>query len=57
MSSAGPNRYDAFLSYNTHDRAAVEALAKRLRQRGLGLYLEVWELLPAGSSSPGSPRR
>ena len=53
MSSAGPNRYDAFLSYNSQDRPAVEELAKRLRKRGLGLYLEVWELLPGREFQPG----
>ena len=46
MSSLGPKQYDAFLSYNSQDRAAVEALARRLRDEGLRLYLEVWELAP-----------
>src|SRR5438874_940198 len=53
MSSIGLNRYDAFLSYNSHDREAVEALADRLRQRELKLYLEVWELLPGRAFQPG----
>lgn len=53
MPSAGPKRYDAFLSYNSHDGEAVEALARRLRERGLGLYLEAWELLPGRKFQPG----
>ena len=35
MSSLGPKRYDAFLSYNSRDRAAVEELERRLRREGL----------------------
>src|SRR5271166_2010966 len=46
-------RYDAFLSYNSHDRSAVEELAGRLRAEGLALYLEVWELLPGREFQPG----
>ena len=56
MSSMGPKRFDAFLSYNSQDRAAVEELERRLRREGLALYLEVWELPRAGSSSRRSPR-
>ena len=45
--TTSPNaRYDAFLSYNSQDRQAVEALAARLRARGLVLFLEEWELAP-----------
>ena len=46
-------RYDAFLSYNSQDRPAVEELAGRLRAEGLALYLEVWELLPGREFQPG----
>ena len=46
MSSLGPKQYDAFLSYNSRDRAAVAALARRLRDKGLDLYQDVWELAP-----------
>jgi len=45
-------RYDAFLSYNSYDRPAVEELAGRLRAEGLALYLEVWELLPGREFQP-----
>ena len=46
-------RYDAFLSYNSQDRPAVEELAGRLRAAGLALYLEVWEFLPGHEFQPG----
>jgi len=46
-------RYDAFLSYNSQDRPAVEELAGRLGAEGLALYLEVWELLPGREFQPG----
>ena len=45
--TTSPNaRYDAFLSYNSQDRQAVEVLAARLGARGLVLFLEEWELAP-----------
>jgi hypothetical protein len=46
MSSTGQKRYDAFLSYNSQDRRAVQDLAERLGREGLDLYLEVSELPP-----------
>jgi formylglycine-generating enzyme required for sulfatase activity len=46
MQPIGPRRYDAFLSYNSHDRPAVNELAERLRGEGLALYLDEWELAP-----------
>ena len=52
MSSLGPKHYDAFLSYNAFDREVVEELANRLRDRGLKLYLESWELLPGREFQP-----
>lgn len=39
-------RYDAFLSHNTADKPAVEALAHRLRQAGLEPWLDKWNLVP-----------
>jgi TIR domain len=53
MTTPSNARYDAFLSYNSHDRPAVEELAGRLRAEGLTLYLEVWELLPGREFQPG----
>ena len=52
MSSMGPKRFDAFLSYNSQDRAAVEELERRLRREGLALYLEVRELAPGREFQP-----
>src|SRR5437762_6080448 len=48
MSSIGPKRYHAFLSYNSQDRSAVHEMARRLKGEGLMLYLEEWELAPGG---------
>ena len=52
MSSLGPKRYDAFLSYNSQDRPAVHAVAERLKGEGLELYLEEWELAPGREFQP-----
>ena len=52
MSSIGPKRYDAFLSYNSQDRPAVHELADRLKGDGLVLYLEEWELAPGREFQP-----
>ena len=46
MTTPSNARYDAFLSYNSEDRRAVEGLAARLRAEGLTLFLEEWELAP-----------
>ena len=40
MSFARPKRYDAFLSYNSLDRPAVQQIAERLKAERLKLYLE-----------------
>jgi formylglycine-generating enzyme required for sulfatase activity len=52
MSSIGPKRYDAFLSYNSQDALAVQEVAKRLKDEGLGLYLEEWQLAPGREFQP-----
>ncbi|MBV8609816.1 MAG: TIR domain-containing protein, partial [Singulisphaera sp.] len=52
MSSLGPKRYDAFLSYNSQDRPAVREVAERLEGEGLELYLEEWELAPGREFQP-----
>ncbi len=52
MSSFGPKRYDAFLSYNSQDRPAVHEVAERLKGEGLELYLEEWELAPGREFQP-----
>ncbi len=38
--------YDIFLSYASADRSAVEALARRLRDEGLRVFFDRWELVP-----------
>jgi len=52
MSSASL-RFDAFLSYNSQDRSAVEEIARRLRAECLTPYLEVDELAPGREFQPG----
>jgi len=52
MSSTTPKRYDAFLSYNSEDRPAIEDMERRLRAEGLTLYLELRELLPGREFQP-----
>lgn len=41
--------FDVFVSYNTHDHAAVERLARALKKRGLSVFLDRWELIPGRS--------
>ena len=38
--------YDVFLSYNWREHAAVEAVARVLRDRGLRVFLDRWYLVP-----------
>jgi hypothetical protein len=38
--------YDVFLSHNSADKAAVEALAHRLVEAGLQPFLDKWHLVP-----------
>lgn len=38
-------QYDVFLSYAHSDRAAVEHLARELRDRGITAFLDRWELI------------
>ena len=41
-----PARYDAFLSHAHEDAGIVEALASRLSDSGLLVWLDRWELVP-----------
>jgi hypothetical protein len=52
MSHIEPKRYDAFLSYNSLDRRAIEQVAGRLKAEHLNLYLEEWELPPGREFQP-----
>ena len=38
--------YDVFLSHNSQDKPQVEALARRLSERGLTPFLDKWCLVP-----------
>lgn len=38
--------FAVFLSHNSKDKPAVIALAKKLKARGLKVWLDVWELRP-----------
>ncbi len=44
--------FDAFLSYNSEDRLVVEEIERRLRAKGLTLFLEVRELPPGREYQP-----
>lgn len=39
-------KYDVFLSHNSQDKPAVDALARRLSERGLTPFLDKWCLAP-----------
>jgi hypothetical protein len=39
-------RYDVFLSHNGKDHPAVDAVARRLRESGLTVFLDRWYLVP-----------
>ena len=41
--------FDVFVSYNTLDHAAVEAIARALADRHLTVFLDRWELVPGRS--------
>ena len=41
--------HDVFLSYSSRDKAVVEALASRLRDRGVRVWLDDWEIQPGDS--------
>lgn len=43
------HRFDVFLSYHWRDHAQVEALAKRLREQNLTVFLDRWYLTPGQS--------
>ena len=45
MSDTVPT-YDVFLSYNWREHAAVEAIARALRDRELRVFLDRWYLVP-----------
>ncbi|MDD4446482.1 MAG: TIR domain-containing protein [Methanothrix sp.] len=42
-------KYDVFISYSTKDREIVHALAERLKQSGLRVWLDAWAIMPGDS--------
>jgi formylglycine-generating enzyme required for sulfatase activity len=44
-----PHNFDVFLSYHWRDHAQVEALARRLREQDLTVFLDRWYLVPGQS--------
>jgi TIR domain-containing protein/SIR2-like protein len=52
MSESAPG-YDVFVSYNSSDRDVVLPLATKLKQRGLSVFLDGWELRPGFSAQQG----
>lgn len=42
-------KYDAFLSYSSKDKEIVHALAQRLKQYGLRVWLDAWAIKPGDS--------
>jgi len=52
MGWSSVTKHDAFLSYNSKDYWAVEELARRLREEGLELYLDDWEMDPGRLVQP-----
>ena len=45
--------YDVFLSHSAKDKAVVRLLAERLRQDGLKVWFDEWEIRP-GDLTPGT---
>ena len=45
--------FDVFLSHSSHDKSIVRPLAERLRQDGLRVWFDEWELRP-GDSIPST---
>src|SRR5215467_5455776 len=41
--------FDVFFSYSSKDKAVVHALAERLREDGLRVWLDAWEIKPGDS--------
>ncbi len=39
-------KYDVFLSHSSKDKAVVRKLAERLRDDGLRVWLDEWEIRP-----------
>jgi formylglycine-generating enzyme required for sulfatase activity/energy-coupling factor transporter ATP-binding protein EcfA2 len=49
MADQSPHQFDVFLSYHWRDHALVEAMAHRLREQNLTVFLDRWYLTPGQS--------
>ena len=47
------DQFDIFLSHNSADKPAVEALAHKLRDAGINPWLDKWHLIPGGAFQYG----
>lgn len=52
-SSALPTQYDVFISHRSDNKPWVEILARNLQHQGYKVFLDLWELVPAGSLTQG----
>ena len=41
-----PNDFDVFLCHNSKDKSALRQLGEALKERGLSVWLDEWELIP-----------
>ena len=46
---AGEFQFDVFLSHSAQDKVVVRSLAERLRDEGLRVWFDDWELKPGDS--------
>src|SRR5215471_6245758 len=44
--------YDVFLSHNSSDKAAVETIARKLKDSGVTPWLDTWNLIPGRAWQP-----
>ena len=48
--------FDVFLSHNSKDKPVVRQIAEALRDRGLRVWLDEWELIPGRRWIPALER-
>src|SRR5204862_3691679 len=41
-----PGAFDVFLSHNSEDKPTVVSITEGLRERGVNVWLDLWELVP-----------
>ena len=50
-SKVAQDRYDVFLSHNSKNKKEVEAIAKKLKSKGIRPWLDKWDLVPGETIS------